>query len=164
MSMTRLVGGFFLCFLIVFVPLMVLWPVVREPYGAMFQRAGNVLVGLGSKRVGPDFERAVWFNSCDDPDPDRDTEIIFTDPDGSRRPIRIGSRLDGYMPTTFVLALIVATPIPWRRRWRALLWGLLVVHVYVALIIMSFPLAYGSGSSLGDLIGERTVRHSMNTF
>ena len=38
----------------------------------------------------------------------------------------------GYLPTVEVVALILATPIPWRRRWKALLWGLLGAHVFVA--------------------------------
>lgn len=41
----------------------------------------------------------------------------------------------GYRPTAFLMALVVATPLPWRRRGAALLWGLLWVSGFVALRI-----------------------------
>ena len=37
----------------------------------------------------------------------------------------------GYRPTAFLAALILATPAPWRRRGFAMLWGLLLVGVFV---------------------------------
>ena len=39
----------------------------------------------------------------------------------------------GYLPTAFVASLILATPIPWSRRWRALLWGFVLVSACVLL-------------------------------
>ena len=38
----------------------------------------------------------------------------------------------GYRPTVFLAALILATPIPWRRRGLSLLWGVLLVCGFVA--------------------------------
>jgi exosortase/archaeosortase len=42
----------------------------------------------------------------------------------------------GYLPTAEVLALILATPIPWVRKWKALLAGLVLVHVLVLLRVL----------------------------
>lgn len=47
--------------------------------------------------------------------------------------LHTNSRYIGYVPTAFVAALILATPIPWPRKWRALLWGMLLVSAFVAL-------------------------------
>ena len=47
--------------------------------------------------------------------------------------MRTGSWQVGYRPTAFVLALVLATPIPWPRRLRAFLWALLAINAYVAL-------------------------------
>ena len=46
---------------------------------------------------------------------------------------RTGSRLMGYTPTALLIALILATPIPWRRRLVTLIAGLVVVHAFVVL-------------------------------
>jgi hypothetical protein len=37
----------------------------------------------------------------------------------------------GYLSTALTMALILATPIPWKRRLWALLWGLLLVNAFV---------------------------------
>lgn len=50
------------------------------------------------------------------------------------------TRLQGYRPTTFLAALILATPIAWRRRWIALGWGLVVIHLYVGIRVLIFLL------------------------
>lgn len=46
---------------------------------------------------------------------------------------RVSSRLSGYWPTAGLVALLVATPIPWARRGWSLLAGLLVLHAFLAL-------------------------------
>ena len=43
----------------------------------------------------------------------------------------ISSQYIGYVPTVLFLALALPAPIPWRRRWRALLWGLLLINAFV---------------------------------
>lgn len=45
---------------------------------------------------------------------------------------RISSRLVGYWPTAWLVALVLAKPMSWRRRGWGLLWGLLLVHVFLA--------------------------------
>lgn len=43
----------------------------------------------------------------------------------------VSSQYIGYVPTALFLALALPTPIRWRRRWRALLWGLLLINAFV---------------------------------
>ena len=43
----------------------------------------------------------------------------------------ISSRYSGYVPTVIVIALVLATPVAWKRRRWALFWGLLLSQVFV---------------------------------
>ena len=42
------------------------------------------------------------------------------------------SRLTAYLPTIKLIALVLATPVAWSRRWTALFWGLILVHAFIA--------------------------------
>jgi len=48
------------------------------------------------------------------------------------------SRFKGFEPTAFVISLILATPVSWRRRGWALLWGIPLVSLYVGLRLYIF--------------------------
>ena len=56
----------------------------------------------------------------------------------------------GYVPTAVLVALMLATPIAWRRKWRALALGLLLVQGFVALRVGVALLAGFSRVGLGD--------------
>lgn len=142
MRPVRVLGGFFLRFLVVFVLLMAPWPGVSEAYAAFFRSGGNLLFSsFGS-------EGRVRFLPLSDGDPGQDTEVVLVNRrTGAQISIAGGSRLQGFKPTAFVLALILATPIPWSRRWRAAVFGLILVNAYVALRVMVFLLAAFSGDS-----------------
>jgi hypothetical protein len=47
--------------------------------------------------------------------------------------LRTSCRLGAYWPTALLIALVLATPVAWSRRGWALLWGLLLIHAYIAL-------------------------------
>lgn len=47
--------------------------------------------------------------------------------------LRTSSRLAGYWPTAWLIALIIAKPLPWQRKGWAFVWGLLLVHAFIAL-------------------------------
>ena len=130
MRPVRVLGGFFLRFLVVFVLVMAPWPVVGDVYAAFFRAGGNLLFSsFGS-------EGRVQFRRLSDREPPHaaeDTDMILVNRRTRAESVfSAGSRQQGYKPTAFVLALILATPIPWARRLRAALWGLLCVNVYVA--------------------------------
>lgn len=61
----------------------------------------------------------------------------------------LSSRYIGYAPTTFLVALILATPLTWRRRLTALFWGLLLTHGWIA---FSMLLLVVHGYSRGDVV------------
>ena len=117
-------------------------------YPPLFSVAGN----LYFDRLGAD--RVAHF----EPSPDGgagDTSVsvgLFLD--GAPRyasSIRINSVREGWTPVALLTALVLATPVAWRERLRALGWGLLVVHAFVGARIL-VALLYGF-SRLG--IGDR---------
>ena len=102
------------------------WPGVKQAYASFFRAGGNVLFksfgSRGSVRfVPPDSEHDKW---------DTEGHLIHR---GRPTYWRIGfsSRRMGYLPTIALTALVLATPIPWRRRGWALLWGILLVNGFV---------------------------------
>ena len=50
---------------------------------------------------------------------------------GKSESIGLDTRSIGWLPTALTIALILATPVPWRQRAWALLWGLLLVHAFI---------------------------------
>ncbi len=124
----RVIVGFFVRFLIVYGILMVSWPGLRDAYGTFFRTGGDLLFG-SSGSTG-----LARFRSLPEMDGIRDTEMQVKKRGWRERaPFRISSWYVGYLPTAALVGLIVATPIPWSRRSRALLWGLLLVHGFIAL-------------------------------
>lgn len=140
--------GFLARFLIVFVLLMAPWPGLHEAYAACLRITGGQLF----KTFGSD-GRVHFFPSAtlpagevppgyEIPRASRGSDIHVR-LSSLRAPGRISllhlnSRIFGYLRTAFVIALILATPIPWRRRWWALVWGSLIVS---GLILLQFALA-----------------------
>ena len=137
---TRSVIGFLFWFFAIFVGLIALWPVVQEAYRSFFQAGGNVLFA----RFGS--EGRVGFGPLTNATPNSDTEVTLRNRrTQAKSGYIVDSRSLGYKPTIFVLALILATPVPWARRLRAVLWGFLLINGYVALRIGVFLLSVFSG-------------------
>ena len=63
----------------------------------------------------------------------------------------IDSRAFGYVPTVTLLALALMTPLPWRRRGRALAWGLAAVQAVVALRVGLYIALALTGPTLAAL-------------
>ncbi len=122
--------GFFLRFVLLYGVLMGLWPVAYDAYGVYFKGCTELLYGsLGSSRKVelrplPPAERLD----------ENDTQLIFkTGASRNWNVTKISVRDVGYLSTVVVISLCIATPIPWRRRLRALLAGLVLLHAVIAL-------------------------------
>jgi hypothetical protein len=50
----------------------------------------------------------------------------------------LDTRSIGWDPTALTIALILATPVPWRRRGWALLWGLVLVNLFILFSLQSW--------------------------
>lgn len=158
---TRSLCGFFVRFMVVLLLLAALWPLVANAYTTFFCAAGNLLFGTFGSHGEVRFVR-----STDPEDKPGDSAVKLYNSQ-SRVGVRVSgiSSLDlGYRPTAFLLALVVATPIPWARRRRALLWALFWVNVYVAFRALVFLLVNFSRGDPVALFTPGPLALKLRTF
>ena len=125
MLRSRKIIGFFARFLIAYCLLMFLWPVVCGVYGAYFRAGGDLIFGSSG---------SVRFQALAEPEGLDDTKFfVRKGASGKWTFTQLSSRHMGYLSTAAVLGLILATPVTWARRGRALLWGLVWLHGFIAL-------------------------------
>lgn len=134
--LAKRIGAFFLRFALAYAVAIALWPLLAGTYRGFYRGVGNVVFGGGdaSARFAPA-----------PPDParpaDLDVEIRLTTPaaPGTSGRMYNSSRFVGYLPTISLIAFVLATPIPWRRRRTALLVGISLVQVFVV-VRMALPI------------------------
>lgn len=121
-------AGFVICLLMIYGVFCIPWPGVRQAYAALYRGAGNGLFGSfgaeGVVRFRPEQTGQERFDS-EIQVHKRGNPTFSTIPHDSIRA--------GYLPTAETIALILATPVPWRRRWKALAYGVVLVNGFVAL-------------------------------
>jgi hypothetical protein len=128
----RTIAVFLCSFVLVYGLLILPWPGWNRVYSRYLQALGRmVFVGNGDRRI-------LRFSSGTDLPGSLDTRITLANRDrldpagrGSVRILGLDARGIGWVPTALLVALILATPIPWRRRGWALFRGLLGVHVFI---------------------------------
>lgn len=132
-QLAKRIGAFFLRFALAYAVAIVLWSAVGGAYRAFYCGVGNIVFGGG--QASARFEAAP-------PNPaDLDVKITLTTPaaPGATGTMGNNSRFVGYLPTISLIAFVLATPIPWRRRRKALLFGLLFVQLLV-IVRMALPI------------------------
>ena len=132
----KLIAGFIWRFVVLYALLIVPWPGFNGAYGRYFCALGQLIFARENDR------RIVHF----EPVPEElrhqlDIRIALgnrehLDRNGSGQMVflELDTRGIGWVPTALLLALVLATPVTWRRRAGALCLGLLSVH---ALVIFS---------------------------
>ncbi len=146
-------GRFCLAAIVLCAVLMARWPGLEHGYAYLFRAGGNLLFSKtfwfwSNGRVhfidlyAPDqaaaIERAVGVPVGEGFTPAKaegvkDTLLILINRRlGESEGMRTSSRLVGYMPTAIIVVLVLATPLPLRRRGWALLWGLVLVQLFIA--------------------------------
>ena len=124
----KAIGRFFILTLVIYVLLIVRWPGLREAYRATYCAAGEAVFGRTGSRGEVRFE----------PRPDdkiNDVDLILgkrTTQGIGEVPAEMSSGRVGYAPLAALIALVLATPVSWKRRGWALLWGFILVNVFVA--------------------------------
>jgi hypothetical protein len=118
--------------LILFYTLLVVpWPGVQQGYASLFCDAGN----LAFRSFGS--AGRTRFRLLDPPPANKNAvdyeiklENIRTRAGGTFERDR-STRKMGYLPAAFAVSLVLATPIPWRRRLAAIVWamGLMIAFV-----------------------------------
>lgn len=109
------------------------WPGLNAAYGRFFRSAGN---GVFSRETG---RRLLRF----EPVPASsghllDTRILLAnrevvDQAGNTpaKYLEMDTRAMGWIPMALLMALMLSTPVPWRRRVRGLFLGLLLVNAFI---------------------------------
>lgn len=124
----KFILGFLVRFLCLFLLFMAPWPGLRESYSQFFRATGNAMFGSMGRWGSVRFERRSQ------PDVRYDTTIRLANRDTRAfAQTDSSSRFMAYIPTAFVVALVLGTPIAWRRRFRALAWGVLLIHLFIGL-------------------------------
>lgn len=154
-------SGFFLLCTLSYGVLMAPWPGVQDAYRAYFRAGGNLIFCT----VGP--AGSVTFEPIATAGTPQDTTLKFA----RRRPphhkgsMTLRTNHVGYRPTAFIIALALATPIPWTRRWRSLVWSLVLVQGFVLLRVELIVL-----DTFGELAGysfgpqTKTVLHAATSI
>lgn len=139
MKPAKAITRFFVLLALSYTLLMLLRPVLRPTYARLF-RAGNEFL-LGS--FGRD--GVVHFIATEKASDDHDCRLIL----GNRRVRRTAwtefSSDLGYVPSGFLTALLIATPLPFRRKAWAWLWGMLLLHaVFAVTLALHITLVFSS--------------------
>lgn len=122
---------FFCLFVLVYGLLMAAWPAVGAVYSKFYRAGGEFLLGsFGHGGI-------VRFSQPEDSKKDICIAVFNrdrVDKNGkmSGSQLNYSIRYGDYIHIAFLTALIVATPLPLRRRGWALVWGLILMHAIVA--------------------------------
>lgn len=101
-------------------------------YGGFFRSVGQLIYGKNDRASEVSFERLARGD-----DSSRTRVVIVNEalmkPDGSGpvRNLDIGTRGLGSMPLALLVSLVLASPVSWPRRSKALMWGILWQQVSV---------------------------------
>lgn len=121
---------FFLRVVLIYTLFILPWHGVMHAYHVMYCKAGNALF----YRIGG--AGNVTFSIQEKKTRNKDTrmrlEIWKSKKGKGQGEVQIDAMYTGYKPTIFTLALILATPLRWSRRWRCAIWGFLLVSLFVA--------------------------------
>lgn len=130
------------------------WQPVVRGYASIFRTGNNILftrywfwqegtvefLDLHSTDLYRDIDRVTVGSLPPRFEPPKPTRVLDTlmvlrnrKVPGSFGMLRIGSRLVGYWSIAWLLALVLAKPMSWRRKGKAALWGLLWVHAFIAM-------------------------------
>jgi hypothetical protein len=126
------------------------WPGFNATYGRYFRALGELTFARENSRELVHFEAV--------PAEARhvlDTRIVLADRArldtrgvGPMRYLELDSRGVGWVPTAMTIALVLATPVPWWRRGRALFGSLLAAHGFILFSVAAYIWNASAGISL----------------
>ncbi len=130
----KLILRFLLRFALIYGLLIAPWPGWSELYSEGFRAVGNAVFG------GSEGQRLLYFEAHRETRgfASLDTRIVlanrtqaYSSGNASAKMLGIDPRSIGWTPTALTIAFIAATPIPWRRKTGALIWGLIWIHAFI---------------------------------
>lgn len=127
---------FSVCFAIWYSVVLFSWPITGQAYCAAFRAIGTLIYGSN------DWSKEITFESFPEGYHSHYTRVAIVNPakmkpDGSGpvRNLDLDTRAFGWMPLALLLSLVLATPLPWKRRRRALLWGFICLQTCTILAL-----------------------------
>ena len=141
MTQPKEIRGFELRFILLCGILLFPWPGWNQLYGQYFCAVASVAfprVQDNRLVIFTPHTQTQGFSSLD-------TQIMlgnlaFMDRAGHGPAKLLGfdSRSEAWVPTALTMALILSTPIPWRRRVGALFFGLILIHCFILFCIQTW--------------------------
>ncbi len=133
MRSRKAVHGFIWRFAVAYALLITPWPGFNDAYGRYFRSLGQIVFAKENDRRIANFERVPQelHHSLDSRIALANRGQIDRNGDGPVRYLELDTRGVGWIPTALLVALIVATPVPWWRRGWALVPGLLAIHGFI---------------------------------
>ena len=143
----RAMVGFFVRLLVINALLMIPWPGWREMYATGFRTVANVLLGS----MGHNGE--VRFEPGDGNESGVDTQIVLRNRQTQAQShLSFSCRYAGWMPTAMTMALVLATPLSWKKRLTALVFSLALVQAFVfARLWVYLAYLFSAGDTLAVL-------------
>ncbi len=127
---------FVVCFVCWYIAILSSWTITGQAYCAAFRAIGTLLYGSNDQR------KEITFQPFPNGYHSDHTRVVIVNPammkaDGSGpvRHLDLGTRAFGWKPLVLLVALVLATPLAWGRRMRALLWGCLCQQAFVMLAL-----------------------------
>ena len=144
MDARKTVAGFCIRLIVLYTLLAAPWPGLAASYGKGFASCCDYItygIFKGYGIFGTDATARVYQISGQDSP--HDIQLVIgnrNSREGTDRP-RTSSRHLGYVPAIVLACLALATPLPWRRRVSALVWGELWIHLFIV-VRFALVLAY----------------------
>ena len=121
-------------FAVIFGLLIIPWPGWNEIYGGYFRALGQAVFSRRDDQrivLFKPYHLQHGFSSLDTQMTLGNRALTDNSGRGPAKIIGLDTRSIGWMPTALTMALILSTPVPWRQRGWAFLWGLLLIHLFI---------------------------------
>lgn len=130
---------------------------VGDGYSSYFRGLGNFLFGKRWENVAISFvPKNAQQTTLADGHRATNISVRINNKDyhyADGRPVQgelgVNSHLQGYLPTALFLALILATPLGWKRRVKLMGIGLVLLHVFIAVLLWFVIVGYTEVSGIG---------------
>jgi hypothetical protein len=126
--------GLFCRFAVIYILLIIPWPGWNDLYGQYFRALGELAFTRESgdrvvKFVAHDLQHG--FSTLNSQMIVGNRALANSSGKGVGEVVDLDTRSIGWVPTALIIALVLATPVPWKRRAWSLLWGFLLVQVLI---------------------------------
>jgi len=133
-SRARTIIGFVCRFAVIYGLLIIPWPGWNDLYARYFESLGQTVFSRDGEKCVVTFVNHPLqhgFTSLTTDMIIRNRDQINPSGKTPAKVVNLDTRSIGWVPTALTLSLILATPIPWLRRMRATLLGMLLIHGFI---------------------------------